>query len=312
MRPYRLSIRRCLAPLSAVALSLFAPALSAQTAPPATDVFLASIDGTEDGREGLRNVRNVTGRDGYDNQPAFSADGATLFYTSIRDAQADIWAYDLASGETTQVTDTPESEYSPTPIPGDSAISVVRVEADGTQRLWRFPLDEHGVAGKPSLVLEAIRPVGYHAWLVDGARRELVLFVLDEPHRLVRVSANDPAAEGRTVASDIGRALHRIPGQDAFSFIHRAGAKDGGWMITRLDAKTDERTPLFPPFPEQEDLAWSPDGWVFMADGTSLYRRKVGDEDWQKFAQLTAPVQGEITRLAVSPDGKTLALVAAR
>lgn len=305
----------CLALLFAALLPLSTPMLSAQDAPPATDVFLADLDGTEDGREGLHNVRNVTGRDGYDNQPAFSADGATLFYTSIQGDQADIWSYDLASGETRQVTDTPESEYSPTPIPGESAISVVRVEADGTQRLWRFPLDEHGVAGEPSLVLEAIRPVGYHAWLVDGDRHELVLFVLDEPHRLVRVSADEPSAEGRTVASDIGRALHRIPGQDAFSFIHKAGAEDaedGTWMVTRLDAKTDEVTPLFPTFPEGEDLAWSPEGWAFMADGTSLYRRRIGDEDWKKFALLTSPVHGEITRLAVSPDGKTLALVAAR
>ena len=44
-------------------------------------------------------------------------------------------------GSTTRVTNTPESEYSPTVTPDGAHISVIRVEADGTQRLWRFTID---------------------------------------------------------------------------------------------------------------------------------------------------------------------------
>lgn len=293
------------------------PALpaSAQDAPPATDVWIAKLGGS-DGRAPLGGLRNVTDRDGYDNQPSFSTDGRTVFYTSIRDdgdggdsSQADVWAYDLANGESWAVTDTPESEYSPTQIPGEDALSVVRVESDGsTQRLWRLPLRNDLRAREPSLILEAIQPVGYHAWLVDGDRQELVLFVLDEPHRLVRTGAQADA-EGRTVASDIGRALHRIPDQDAFSFVHKAGNQ---WTVTRLDAATDELAPLFPTFPECEDMTWSPDGSAWMADGRVLYRRQPGDEDWTQVADLSAQLPGDVTRLAISPDGTTLALVASR
>lgn len=200
----------------------------AQDAPPGTDVYLAQIETGTDGDAALAELRNVTDRDGYDNQPSFSTDGGTIFYTSIRanadgSGQADIYAYELTSGTSHQVTDTATSEYSPTQIPGDDAISVVRVESDGeTQRLWRFPLDADDKAGEPSLILEKIQPVGYHAWLVDGQRKELVLFVLDDPHRLVRTAAKLDA-DGRTVASDIGRALHRIPGENAFSFVRKSG-----------------------------------------------------------------------------------------
>ena len=202
----------------AATFPLAASPVIAQDAPPGTDVYVAKI-GVDEGESQLIDLRNATDRDGYDNQPSFSADGGTIFYTSIRQdpegtGQADIYAIDLASGETHQVVDTPESEYSPTQIPGEDAISVVRVEADGTtQRLWRFPLAEDK-AGEPSLILERIQPVGYHAWFDAGEagkeHKELVLFVLDEPHRLVRTPAKLDA-EGRTVASDIGRALHRIP-----------------------------------------------------------------------------------------------------
>ena len=63
------------------------------------------------------------------------------------------------------MTETVESEYSPTPLPAADGFSTVRVEQDGTQRLWAF--DSSG--GAPRLLLETIQPVGYHGWL--GADR---------------------------------------------------------------------------------------------------------------------------------------------
>jgi hypothetical protein len=42
--------------------------------PPATDIFLADL-AVADGRFAVSAPRNLTARDGYDNQPAFSRDG---------------------------------------------------------------------------------------------------------------------------------------------------------------------------------------------------------------------------------------------
>jgi hypothetical protein len=188
-------------------------------------------------------------------------------------------------------------------MPELEAISVVRVEADGTQRLWGFPLD----GNEPGLILQDVKPVGYHAWL----SRELVLFVLDEPHRLVRAHGNDPMDAGRTVASDIGRALHAIPGEKAFSFVHKAG--DDGWWVKKLSLEGDRIEPLVKLFEGREDVTWSPDGRLWTADGSQVYRFcPACGEGWEPVADLGEQGVGEITRMAFSPDGKRLAFVASR
>src|SRR5262249_42680455 len=101
-------------------------------APPGARIYLGGLRGRP-GEVVAEAVKNVTNRPGYDNQPHFSPDGKTLFYTSVRDGQSDIYRVDLASGAITAFTNTPESEYSPTVMPGGKEIAVIRVERDSTQ-----------------------------------------------------------------------------------------------------------------------------------------------------------------------------------
>ena len=145
--------------IGATLVTLASPA--ALLAQGGTDVWVATF--SEVGSHvTVGRARNLTQRAGYDNQPAFTTDGRAVHFTSIReDAQADIWRVPVDGGAATRVTDTPESEYSATPTPDGLHMSVIRVERDSTQRLWRFPLD----GGSPSLVLRALRPVGYHVWV---------------------------------------------------------------------------------------------------------------------------------------------------
>src|SRR5260370_13102819 len=132
---------------------------SPSAAPPLSDIFIVNVK-NDSANMRLGQPKRITSWVGYNNQPSFTPDGHSILFTSIRDKQADIYRYDLRSGATTQITNTPESEFSPTSMPDGDFISVVRVEADGTQRLWKFPL----AGGQPSLILENIKPVGYHLW----------------------------------------------------------------------------------------------------------------------------------------------------
>lgn len=274
----------------------------------ATDVFLVSFDEGDDGLS-LGEPQNLTRRDAYDNQPAFSKDGKTLYYTRQsgqgETAQTDIWQIELDKKERSPkaLFETPESEYSPTPMPGGNALSVIRVEPDGSQKLWQLPLNDE----KPSRILDAVEPVGYHAW----AGKELVLFVLGEPHELQRTRSDQKAAKGRMVAKDIGRALKKVPGKNAFSFVHKSVEGQEGWWIQQLDVSSDELTPLIRTFDGREDFTWSPDGKLWMADGSKLYRYCPScGGDWVQIADLEPKGIRDITRLAISPDGRHLAFVA--
>lgn len=177
---------------------------------------------------------------------------------------------------------------------------MIRVERDGTQRLWRFTLEGRS----PSLILPGLQPVGYHAWLGPDT---LALFVLGTPNTLQLADVRTGRSE--VVAERIGRSLHRIPGQEAFSFLHIT--EEGRW-IKRLDPRAREATSLVrAPDTGDGDYAWTPDGVLLMAQGDRLMRWRPGDTEWTEAANLAAYGLRSVTRLAVSPNGRWIALVTA-
>jgi hypothetical protein len=244
---------------------------------------------------------NLTARAGYDNQPAFLPDGSGLLYTHIGDdGHADIWRYDFATHAARAVTTTPESEYSPTVMPRSGGISVVRVELDSTQRLWRLDLD----GGHPAQLFLNIKPVGYHAWASDSA---LALYVLGNPNALVLARLGAERAD--TVARSIGRALQRIPGRHAVSFVHIEDSTKSWLMELNADSATVRRLILLPRGAEFH--VWLAGGLVLASDSTALYQwDSRGAASWQRVVDLSALGLKGVTRLAVSPAGDRLALVA--
>jgi hypothetical protein len=270
---------------------------------PSTDIWLAELRVT--GSEfRIGEPAKVTTWTGYDNQPSFLPDGRSFLFTRGDSLGTDIYRYDLSSCRAKQVTETPESEYSPTPFnDGRKGFCAVRVESDGMQRLWRFEPD----GSKPRLVLAAVDSVGYFAW-VD--RKTVALFVVGEPHTL-RV-ADVPTERETLVARDIGRALYRIPRAGDVSFMMRdpesdpptyqfrtwnPGAQHTEWLIAAVGGG--------------QDAVWVGESLV-MADGSKLYRaRPFEGPDWIEVADFGAHRVSGITRLAVSPDRRWIAFVAA-
>ena len=278
-----------------------APAASAVPAPAANaEIFLAPLARRGDSLV-LGTAENVTRRPGYDNQPSFLPDASGFLYTVIgSDGQADVWRYDIRARRASRVTATPESEYSPTPMPGGTRFSVVRVERDSTQRLWSFAMDGR----EPQLLLGALKPVGYHVWL---SANRLLAYVLGTPsalHIVDRDGANDEVR-----AHDIGRALQRIPGQGWYSFARRDSARtlwivsqpvEGGPVASLVRAPADN-----------EYHTWTPEGALLSATAGTIVRwdgHTGEDGAWLTVAAI--PGVRNISRLAVSPDGRWLAFVA--
>lgn len=281
-----------------VAFTLVGGAPRPAVAQGGTDIWVAPFSDMA-GRVSVGRPANITRRAGYDNQPAFTPDGSTILFTSTRgDGQADIWRVPVTGGAHVRVTKSdPESEYSATPMPGQDGFSAIRVERDSTQRLWRFNYDGTGAA----LVLRALRPVGYHVWIGDAT---LGTFVLGSPNALVLVDPRTEKAD--TLARDIGRALVRVPGRDAFTFLQVG--KDTSW-ISEVDVRTRAIRRIAPSPVGSDYHLWTPSGQLIASVGTGLMIR-VG-ERWDVLADFAELGVKDVSRLALSPRGDRIAFVTA-
>jgi len=286
--------------LSAAGASLLPASLSAQD-PPGTDIWILPLAPLGSSVDASR-IARATDRPGYDNQPHFiPGDGGILYSAVDSTGQADIWIYDLTSGRRENLTATvPESEYSPTVMPSLARFSVVRVEADSTQRLWSF--DSAG--GRPELILEAIQPVGYHSWI---GQDRVAVFVLGSPNTLQLASVETGMAE--VVAENIGRSIHTLPGRDAISYVQWNESGEG--TIISHDLETRDTTALAPVLEGNEYYAWTPDGVLIMGQGSKLFRFGLGiSSEWEEIADLGPAGITGISRVAVSRGGEKIAVVA--
>jgi Tol biopolymer transport system component len=286
------------------------------SAPPDTEVFLATLT-IRGGQLDVGKPVNISNNPGYDNQPSFTPDGAAILFTSVRGGRkpdpknsaatgSDIYRYDLKTQQVVQLTDTPEAEYSPTVTPDGRYISVVRVEADNTQRLWRFD-----IAGRnPELVLADVKPVGYHAW-ADSTT--LALFVLGKPATLQL--ADTRTGKAQVQVKGIGRSIQRIPGGGGISFVLRETTDEGQPVmltIRELQPGTGETRSLVraPTGATEADTAWTPDGMLVVSVQDKLYSWRRGEGELTLAADLTPLGLKGVTRLSVSPKGDRLAIVA--
>jgi hypothetical protein len=273
---------------------------------PRSDIFVGRLIASE-GAWALQDLYNATAREGYDNQPRFVADGSSILYTSVRDGQSDIYRYDLQANTHTRVTETEANEYSPTPMDDGMSISVIR-ELGGVQHLWRYGLD----GSDQGRLFEALDRIGYHLWL--GPEWAAFFLVADgeaEAHQLVH--AKSPGDAPELIFEGPGRCFAMIPGQSAFSFLmpKAVGERDEAQLV-RYELESGTISSLARPLPESEDYAWTPDGALLMGSGTELMRWTKG-EGWRPVELVarkgSALPAHSISRIAVSPDGGSVALV---
>jgi hypothetical protein len=288
-------MRRKIVVLAALALGR---GLSAQGAPPPTDIFLAPLS-MKDGAPVVGTPVNITKQPGYDNQPWFTPDSRSMLFTSARgETQTDIYRFDVGSRATTRVTQTPESEYSANGMRGGRRFSVIRVEADMTQRLWSFAND----GSDPRVVIEALKPVGYHVW-IDA--NNVASFVLGTPNALAHTDVRTGKSD--TLARNIGRSLTLLPDKSGFAFVRRV---DSTSIITAMTWPGRQTRDVFALPPRTQDLVWLGPGHVLSASGSTLLSRRTGASSWSTVGDFAAAGLTDISRMAVSPDGKWIAIVA--
>lgn len=272
-----------------------------QPAPPLpdTDILLYSMEKTGDS-VAIGLGRNITSSAGYDNQPAFSADGTSLLFSARRDgAQNDIYRFNLANDATERVTVSPKNEYSPRETPDGRYVTVIREDSGKIQEIWRYPAR----GGRPAeTALKLPDLIGYYTFAKPGV---VFAFILGEPHRLERIEVK--TRERKVIATDIGRGIATAP-DGSVSYVRMVDQQPRLHRVN-ADGSGDEKLVALLPGTEG-DFAWLPDGsGILSTKGNGIYFHGAGTGEWKLVAEIAEA--GALTRLAVSPDGKRLAVVAA-
>lgn len=262
-----------------------------------TEVYVANLDLSTDSLK-INEVINISNNEGYDNQPSFFSNEKILF-ASTRNNQTDIALYDVKDKTTTWLSNTPHgSEYSPLKIPGRDAVSAVRLDEDGLQRLYEYDLN----TGDSKILLPDLK-VGYHVWFSSDI---IVCTVLIE-NRMDLVVYNLKENTHYTAQKNVGRSLHKIPNTELISFIAK---DDENATITSLNPYSKEKKDITTLLGDSEDVTWTTDGSLITAYNKYLFSFKPSiDTEWKTMFEFQQTDIHGISRLAVSPNGKNISFV---
>ncbi|MFK7831347.1 MAG: TolB family protein [Congregibacter sp.] len=266
---------------------------------PHSDIFLFDLP-DEGAQSRLAVATNITNRPGYDNQPFFTQDSDTILYTRGDDYQTDIYEYSIDAASAQQITNTPTKEFSPTPNAANTAIAYVS-DRDGS--VW---LADRSAIDEPRSLFEGSdnpEAIGYFAWNEDNDD-----FFYWSRYGYSVVLSNLKSLSHHFVSGHAPPSTPRvIPGTRKFSFVHRQ-ANEQVW-IKEFDPETGAVRPLLT-LGANHNYTWTPAGALLTIQDDVLYRAASGDRlQWAPVADLAALGVRNVNRMAVSPDGKKLAVV---
>jgi hypothetical protein len=226
-----------------------------------SEIFLFDLKVTN-GQVILSHAVNITNHKGYDNQPFFHPSQPVIYYSSFNDSgRSDIKYYNYEKKETNKFTQTHEREYSPTVTPDGQFISCIIQRDNGEQDLVKYPVN----GGKPEVLINHLK-IGYHAW---AGENKLLLFVLDDSvNNSLHYYYLEKNAD-TVIAENIGRSLHKIPGQNAMSFIQKISEKLS--IIKKFDMSTGIISTIISTLPGQDQLTWLQNDMLLMSDGSKLF-----------------------------------------
>ncbi len=196
------------------------------------------------------------------------------------------------------MSDTPGgSEYSPLKIPGREAVSSIRLDTTGLQRLYSYPLD----GGAPELLIDGLK-VGYQLW-VDP---ELLVCTVLREDRMDLVVVNFEDNSQYTFQKGVGRSLQRIPGSGRISY---TTSENGVAVVHAMDPRSGA-TKIVAELPKGvQDYCWLDPSLLLCGQGRELrYLDLGGPGAWKTVFTLQDPASA-ISRLAYDHASGKLAMV---
>jgi Tol biopolymer transport system component len=268
------------------------------TAQTDTDIYLFDLTHTDDGWS-LTNPINISNNEGYDNQPSFSPDGYTLYYSSHRNGETDLVAYNTTTGSQSWLTNTSSrSEYSPTITPDSSFLSFISLTNDGVQEFRKIHLG----TGKETLI-ESNPIIGYFVWITP---QSYLCFVLPTNEQPATLQIHHTATGEKIILGERpGRSFHQIPSSNAVSYIQNIQDEAS---IFSYQLETDDSELIGSTLENSQDMAWLPTGEIIMGKGSELFINK--GNDWYSIGNFESYSIYQITRIEINSTGTKIALVA--
>lgn len=265
-----------------------------------TEVYLCDIK-SEYGGLIVYNFQNISNDDGYDSQPSF-ASNSEIFYAGTNGDQTDIVSYSISDKTKTWVNKaTQGGEYSPIQLPGStSKVSAVRLDPDGLQRLYLYKKNS-----KENTELIQGLQVAYYQYF----NAETIVASILSDDNLDLVISNLKEKKTDTLLRNVGRSIHKVPESKSMSYTSTNEEKNQDLYL--LDMETRESFFVCQLPIGIQDYAWLNASQILIGSGDKLFIYDTFlNSEWKQVADLSEYNIKDITRLAVSPDGTKLALVA--
>ncbi|MCG2418995.1 hypothetical protein K8089_08160 [Aequorivita sp. F47161] len=263
-----------------------------------TEVYVFDIAPAYEGLE-LRHARNISNNEGYDNQPSFITN-ETLVFAGNNNGQTDISEYNLTSKLQKWVNNKTEGgEYSPQKFPTNDDFAAVRLDTDGLQRLYRY----NAKTGTSSEIIEDLQ-VAYFAFYND--QKILATVLNGDELDLVLINLQTKTAD--TLFQNAGRSLQKVPKTNlmSYSLVNEQDNLD----LYLMDMNNSENYFVTQLPIGIQDYVWLNDTQILIGSGNKLYMYDtLGDSQWNQVASVEEYGIKNITRLAISPNGKRLAVV---
>ncbi|TXE20048.1 hypothetical protein ES692_01965 [Psychroserpens burtonensis] len=277
---------------------LFILSYSLSFAQPNTEVFLYDIE-TSTSKIELKNGKNLSNNEGYDNQPSF-LDDRYIVFASTRNNQTDIAKYDIRYDSKSWLNFSEGGEYTPLKIPKKNEISAVRLDTDGKQRLYTYNMSN---GSSTELIQDLV--VAYYTWFDETT----VISAVIEDDNLNLYVNNLQDNTSRKYVTNVGRSFHRIPNSNLISFI--AKEDEEKWQIKSLNPKTGATTIIANTMTDVEDICWLNDKTMLCGKDSVLYKLTLKkDNDWKQVADLSSEGITKITRLATNTESNKLLVTA--
>lgn len=266
---------------------------------PNTDVWLFNLK-TKDKKTIIEKGKNITNREGYDNQPSFSEDGEKIYFVSIKaDKQADIFYYHLGNKKTIQLTKSQESEYSPTIGTNKNSITSVVVQKDSSQIIQSLEFDKKEQLIK-TIQISQLDSIGYFTFLNSDT---IIYYKLTQPHSL----------RYHCISNNEDKWLGNNPIR-GFKTVNRNtliyGLKDSLKVtffkydfLLQKSEKYAESNSL------NEDIIWHTQWGLIKSEGTKLLCLNPEKNEWNVLFDLTTYGIKKITRFNFDKKNKYLVVV---